>query len=185
MPYRLLALDLDGTLLDRRLVFSPAVRAAVAAAQAAGVRVTLATGRMIRTTEPFARELNISEPLICYQGAQVRAADGSLLHHISTPPELAAEVVALAESRDIYIQAYINDEIWIGAHRSEVDEYLSFSTVPIPVTVVPDLAALVRERAPTKLLWIAAPDLLERTLAEWGERWAGRLSIFRSHHRFG
>ena len=185
MPYRLLALDLDGTLLDRRLVFSPGVRAAVAAAQAAGVHVTLATGRMIRTTAPFASQLNISEPLICYQGAQVRASDGSLLHHISTPPALAGEVVALAESQDIYIQAYIDDEIWIGGQRPEVAEYLSFSTVPIPVHVAPDLAALVRERAPTKLLWIAAPEILERTLAEWGERWSGQLSIFRSHHRFG
>ena len=42
LPYRLLALDLDGTLLDQRLEFSPAVRAAVAAALAAGVQVTLA-----------------------------------------------------------------------------------------------------------------------------------------------
>ena len=183
--YRLLALDLDGTLLDERLEFSSAVRAAVAAAQAAGVHVTLATGRMVRTTKPFADELNITLPLICYQGAHIRAADGTVLYDHPTPPALAAALIERAQADNIYIQAYIDDEIWIGEQRPEVDEYLSFSTVPLVVNVVPDLAALVRERPPTKVLWIADAPVLERTLAEWGERWAGQLSIFRSHHRFG
>ncbi len=184
LPYRLLALDLDGTLLDQRLEFSPAVRAAVAAALAAGVQVTLATGRMRRTTQPFADQLNLELPLICYQGAQMRASDGTVLLDTPVAPEYAGEVVQFALERDLYIQAYIDDELWIQARRPELEIYLGFSTVPLPVNVVGDLAAKVRAAAPTKLLWIAEPPLLERTLVEWAERWAGKLSIFRSHHLF-
>jgi len=184
-PYRLLALDLDGTLLDRRLEFSPAVRSAVAAALDAGVQVTVATGRMVRTTRPLAAELKLGLPLICYQGAHMQAADGMVLHHTPVAPQYAAEVVQAALEHDLYIQAYIDDELWIQSRRPELDIYLSFSTVPIPVNVVPDLAAMVRESAPTKLLWIAEPPLLERALSEWSARWAGKLSIFRSHDMFG
>lgn len=185
LPYRLLALDLDGTLLDRRLVFSPAVRSAVAAALSAGVQVTLATGRMVRTTQPFATELNITLPLICYQGAHIRSADGTVLYNNPVSTQHAAEVVRMAQGRDIYIQAYLDDQLWVQGERPELDVYLSFSTVPLPVNQVDDLVATVSERAPTKLLWIADPPVLEQTLAEWADRWAGTLSIFRSHHLFG
>lgn len=121
LPYRLLALDLDGTLLDQRLEFSLAVRSAVAAALDAGVQVTLATGRMLRTTQPFASALNIELPLICYQGAQIQARDGTRLLHTPVAPEYAGELVQYALERDLYIQAYIDDELWIQDRRPELD----------------------------------------------------------------
>ncbi len=183
--YRLLALDLDGTLIDRSLQFRPAVQAAVAAAQAAGVTVTLATGRMVRTTRPFADQLNITSPLICYQGAHVQALSGEVIYDNPLDGALAAQIVQLAAARDIYIQAYINDELYIAAERPEADEYRSFSTVPLPVHAVGDLAAWVRTNPPTKLLWIAAPELLLETLDRWGAQFQGQASIFRSHDRFG
>ena len=52
--YKLLALDLDGTLITDDLVITPAVKAAIAAAVERGVVVTLATGRMFRSTVQFA-----------------------------------------------------------------------------------------------------------------------------------
>ena len=61
----------------------------------------------------------------------------------------------------------------------------SYATVPLPVNVEPDLVAMLRETAPTKLLWIADPDLLVLLLEQWSSQFKGRLSIFRSHDRFG
>src|SRR3954470_1292866 len=87
---RLLAIDLDGTLIGEDLVISPANRAAIAAAQAQGVRVTLATGRMFRSTVPFARELDITTPLICYQGALIRdPVSGETIYHQALPLAVA------------------------------------------------------------------------------------------------
>ena len=81
MSYRLLALDVDGTVAgkDRRL--SSVVRAAVAAAQEHGVHVTQATGREFRSASRFARDLGLSAPLICSEGAvtpvgRARTRDG-------------------------------------------------------------------------------------------------------------
>ena len=62
-------LDLDGTIMGDDGVISSRTRRALAAAQARGVEVTLATGRMFQATLPFARELRITSPLICYQGS--------------------------------------------------------------------------------------------------------------------
>lgn len=186
MPfYRLLALDLDGTLLDQRLEFSSATRSAIADAQAVGVAVTLATGRMERTTRPFADQLGITLPLICYQGAQIRAADGTVLHEDPVPTMCAADLIQHAIEHDFYIQVYYDDALWIQERRPELNEYLGFSLVEIPVHVVPNLADFAREHPPTKLLWIADHATLGHTIADWGERWADKLSIFRSHDRFG
>ena len=80
---RLLALDLDGTLMDDDMVIhSDRVRRAIAAAQERDVVVTLATGRMLDYTLPFADDLGITAPLICYQGGLIQAPDdaASQLH---------------------------------------------------------------------------------------------------------
>jgi len=77
---RLLALDLDGTVLTQDLHMSDRTRTAVAATRALGVHVVIATGRMYRSTLRYASMLDLPGPLICYQGGYVRerpAADGT------------------------------------------------------------------------------------------------------------
>src|ERR1700730_13839165 len=68
---RVVVLDLDGTTIDYRQRLHPRVRDAVRAA-AARVPVIVATGRMYRSALPWALELGVHEPLVCYQGALVR-----------------------------------------------------------------------------------------------------------------
>jgi Cof subfamily protein (haloacid dehalogenase superfamily) len=68
---KLIAFDLDGTLLGPNLKCSPRVKAAIARAQSMGRTVTLATGRGPSPTDKFAAELSITAPLICFQGGLV------------------------------------------------------------------------------------------------------------------
>ncbi|MBI3081082.1 MAG: HAD family phosphatase, partial [candidate division NC10 bacterium] len=69
MRYRLIAADVDGTLVDDRRRIPPAVREAVAEARASGCRLTLATGRMYASVLPFAEAVRTDAPLILYNGA--------------------------------------------------------------------------------------------------------------------
>ena len=69
---RAIVVDLDGTTIDYRQQLHPRIRAAVRAA-ARRMPVIIATGRMYRSTLPWAEELGVREPLVCYQGAMVRA----------------------------------------------------------------------------------------------------------------
>ena len=75
-PFRLLALDVDGTLLDREGRLRPSTAAAVARASAAGIRPVLCTGRRYRRARPVAERLGLDAPLVCNSGAIVKGADG-------------------------------------------------------------------------------------------------------------
>jgi hypothetical protein len=66
---RLIAIDVDGTLLRSDGTVAPADRAAIATALRRGIAVTLATGRLSSSTLPFARALELEVPLVCADGA--------------------------------------------------------------------------------------------------------------------
>lgn len=70
--FRLLALDIDGTLVNSRDELTPATRAAVLRAADAGIRVVLATGRRYSRTLPLVAPLGIDVPLITASGALVK-----------------------------------------------------------------------------------------------------------------
>lgn len=79
MRYRLLALDVDGTLLDSQHQLPPRVARAVVAARESGLTVTLATGKLLRSIEPLLMTLGLSGPQICLNGA-------ALMEDVGVPP---------------------------------------------------------------------------------------------------
>lgn len=74
MPISLLALDLDGTLLDSRGQISERNRVAIDDARGQGVHVALVTGRRFRDSRPVALELGLDVPLISHNGALTKHA---------------------------------------------------------------------------------------------------------------
>ncbi|MEP6704412.1 MAG: Cof-type HAD-IIB family hydrolase [Acidobacteriota bacterium] len=72
---KLLALDLDGTLLNSRGKIPDSNRRAIRAAEDAGVLVTIATGRRFRDGRPVGIELGLNAPLITHNGALLKYAD--------------------------------------------------------------------------------------------------------------
>jgi 5-amino-6-(5-phospho-D-ribitylamino)uracil phosphatase len=97
-PFRLLAVDLDGTLLDPHGKISARTHQAIAAARDTGTIVTLATSRRFTGAFPVARALGCIAALILYDGAQVRTyPDGDVLLTQSLGADVAqqsAEVMA-------------------------------------------------------------------------------------------
>lgn len=96
---KLLALDLDGTLLDSRGQITDANRRAIRAAEDGGVLVTIATGRRYRDARPVGLELELNAPLITHNGALLKYAESletvaySLLH-----PDTSAEVLRVGKA---------------------------------------------------------------------------------------
>jgi hypothetical protein len=70
----LFAADLDGTLVDRNDGIHARDREAIARARAAGVEVTIATGRLTSRTHPIARSLGLGSPMVCADGAVIACA---------------------------------------------------------------------------------------------------------------
>lgn len=186
MHYRLLALDIDGTVLGRDLRIPAGTIEAVRAFQAQGGRVTLATGRTLHTTAPFADALGVDGPLICYQGALIQDhRSGEVLLHEPVPPALAAEAVRRLLDAGVYVHAYIDDELYVPWVGAEVALYQSFSPRKLEVHPVDDLAAVVAARPPTKLLFIEHEDRVGPQLAGLQTHFVNRLHIVRSHAHFG
>jgi Cof subfamily protein (haloacid dehalogenase superfamily) len=90
---KLLALDLDGTLLDSKGKISDENRAAIRAAEDAGVLVTIATGRRFRDARPVGLELELNAPLVTHNGA--------LLKYAESLETVAASLLNLETTREI------------------------------------------------------------------------------------
>ncbi|MCI6751742.1 MAG: HAD hydrolase family protein, partial [Selenomonas bovis] len=72
---KLIALDLDGTLLNSEKRVTPYTRDVLRRVMARGVHVTLATGRMIGGAAYFGRQVGVNAPLICCNGGVVQGMD--------------------------------------------------------------------------------------------------------------
>ncbi len=110
MQYQLLALDVDGTILDPDGQIRPAVKRAVADVQARGLQVVLCTGRRFRTALPVAQALELNHPLIVHNGALVKAHDtGQTLYHCYLSPDVYRQCLNLlsqVSSPMLYIDAF-------------------------------------------------------------------------------
>lgn len=98
MSVRLIALDIDGTLLDSRWQVSEANRNAIAEARRRGIEVALVTGRRYDFAMPVARQLDIPLTMIVNNGALVRSNDGrTRLRHLLAR-RVAKQVLQLTKS---------------------------------------------------------------------------------------
>lgn len=109
MAIRLLALDLDGTLLNNRGHVSERNLAAIESVRAKGVRVALVTGRRFRDSRPIALELGLDIPLISHNGALTKHAQTlQTVAVLLLPLEAARE--ALRVGRDAGADALLSDD---------------------------------------------------------------------------
>ncbi len=93
---RLVALDLDGTLLTNDKRLTPRARSAVRALDARGVHVVVCTGRPPRSAVAYAAELGLRHPFVCFNGAALYDPER---HVVRVRHHLDAEVARLALAR--------------------------------------------------------------------------------------
>jgi 5-amino-6-(5-phospho-D-ribitylamino)uracil phosphatase len=95
---KLLALDLDGTVLDSKGRVPKENRLAIKAAEDAGVLVTIATGRRFRDAQHVGRELELNAPLITHNGALLKFADSLQIVNASLlATDVALEIVRVGK----------------------------------------------------------------------------------------
>lgn len=109
MAISLLALDLDGTLLDSGGRISERNRLAIENAREQGVRVALVTGRRFRDSRPVALELGLDIPLISHNGALTKHAN-TLQTVAVLPLPLTAAREALRVGREAGADALLSDD---------------------------------------------------------------------------
>ncbi|MBL8603510.1 MAG: HAD family phosphatase [Myxococcales bacterium] len=128
MRTQLLALDLDGTLLGHDNTLREVDVRAIAAARAAGIAVTLATGRLAAGALPTARALGLSTPLVCSDGAVViESPSGEVVYQHYLEARLIEEVTHALGDHALHAFWFSHDEIvgeeGAGALRSFVETW--------------------------------------------------------------
>jgi Cof subfamily protein (haloacid dehalogenase superfamily) len=110
VSYQVLALDIDGTILDPYGSLPAAVRDSVAAARNRGLWVILCTGRRFRTALPWARELELEGSIVVNNGTLVKdIQSGETLRHAYLPIDEYAAVISFIRRRGsplVYIDTY-------------------------------------------------------------------------------
>jgi Cof subfamily protein (haloacid dehalogenase superfamily) len=127
-PRLLLALDMDGTLLRDDKTIAPADVEAIRSASRHGILVTLATGRLTAGTLPTARELGLSAPLVCADGAVLLdPIEGRTLLRRSIVPEQATAAVRSLLDHELVPFVFLADTIHCDAagerHRAIVETW--------------------------------------------------------------
>lgn len=171
---QLLVLDIDGTIAGRSNQIRPTIKHAVQAAQAKGIHVAIATGRMFCSALRFYRDLGATLPLMTYQGALIKDPETQTVHrHWTVPQVRAAELLDYFEQPELRsrlsVHFYIDDQLYVRELTPETEDYLSRSTITaIPVG---DLRNTF-DREPTKILSVAEDiDLMEQVLTDLKQRY--------------
>ncbi|MBT2570055.1 Cof-type HAD-IIB family hydrolase [Planococcus sp. ISL-110] len=157
--YKMIAIDLDGTLFTDELTISPNTVTAIQKAIEMGTVVTIATGRMFSSAQLIAQQLGIHAPLITYQGAMIKSAGkADAMYERSVSPGIAEKLIGIAREKNIHLQVY-QDDILYGAEETE-KLVVYAEAVQVPYAIEPDLIGLA-QKGFTKLLFIDEPDVLD------------------------
>ncbi|HHV07269.1 MAG TPA: HAD family phosphatase [Firmicutes bacterium] len=157
--YRLLVLDLDGTLLDHKSQLSPVTEAAVKKAMAQGLKVTFATGRLFGDALPYAKRLGLTLPLILNHGALLQTLAGEVLASWQIDSISAQALVAIARQTGCACQLYSKGQLYLEKLAPWNKEYLKYSfTSP---KLIPDLTA-VAAHGPEQIDFLGEPEELKQ-----------------------
>lgn len=176
--FRLIAIDIDDTLLNDRIEVSSANRETLQKAMDLGVMVTIATGRMFRSALPVAEKLGIRIPIITYHGALIRdTVTKETLWERPVPLQLAQKVLEEGYRVDLHMNVYVGDSLFVHRITPEGTGYAKLAEVDInPVGNLLDFL----KQSPVKILFIADPDVLDRLNRELQDKFGPALYITKS-----
>jgi Cof subfamily protein (haloacid dehalogenase superfamily) len=183
MPPKLLAFDLDGTLLatDKRL--SAANRDALSDMAASGAVVALASGRLRASMQTVARQLDINPAMLTLNGAAVYTsadADADAIHSMGLQVNYSEELLAHAASRDFALNFYKDDRLhtvrkaktarWTDLYVDQTSSVYEF---------VDSLDSL-RGTGPDKIIFVGDKAELDNEEAWFREHWGDQVYIVRT-----
>ena len=189
-PFDLVVLDLDGTILDlyHHKEISPVVKAVIDDVQAAGIPVTIGTGRTLDYVRAHTGPLGITTPVVTTQGAVIGdPVTGEVLHETDMPLSVAREVAAWIDDRQPISVFYFGDEhghTRIVQNRTGPEPDFYDHVFGLPRIMAPTFAESLADdetHPPIKFIAINDPERETDIAPGLKERFAGRLSITRTH----
>ena len=187
MKYRLIAIDVDGTLVDSNQLVAPETQDAIRHAQDRGIQICIATGRSMKETLPVWRQLPLSDPplpMAVIGGAMVcdPVTQRTLYHRpidLEVALELDAVLAAAGHSSLAFVDGWRHDaDYYFGENgNGEAAMEMWFSKMNVRIRRGASLRSMPDMPAPMRINAVASAQEATSLARELAERFAGRLVI--------
>lgn len=158
---RLVACDLDDTLLNNGFLVSERNRAAIRRVTSQGVRFVVLTGRVTAATWPIVRSLDLKLPFGSFQGGRITdPVTEEVLHAAELDKKKIVDILAYAEKKDIHVNIYDEHQIFVKARNEWTDFYENFAR-RVPVQEVGSLVGFPFQKT-AKMVLIADHEKLKK-----------------------
>lgn len=182
MAIKLVAVDIDGTLLTSNRELTPDVYQAVQDAKAAGVKVVITTGRPIAGVKQLLEDLNLREP-----GDYVITFNGGLVQDTASGQELVKETISyddyldlelLARKLGVHMHAITKDGIYT-ANRN-IGKYTIHEATLVSMPVFYRTPEEMADKEIVKIMFIDEPEILDAAIAKIPEDYQKRFGLVKS-----
>lgn len=159
MQYKLVAVDIDGTLLNSDGIITEKTKHAIKSAVEKGVLFSICTGRPIQGVESFNSLLNLDSPFITYNGAMiVMGKSKDILFHQSLTAEVSRDILSIAKDLGTTVIIWSNNQLFVYELNEKVDYYRKAAKVE-PI-LIEDEEEVIKSGV-TKILWYDDPEKLD------------------------
>ena len=163
--YKLVAIDIDDTLINDDNIMTEGTLAALNAAHEQGVVIALATGRMFAGAYPVAKQVGLDIPVISYQGALIKDLESNtVLYEKSVPSNVVEKIIKFSKEKDVHLQIYSGDQLYARVDNDRVRTYAANQNLPYHIEPNFDTRFLVEPV--TKMLIYEEPELIDTLLNE-------------------
>lgn len=185
MNVRLVAIDLDDTLLKTDLSVSEGNRRALRRAEAAGIRIVLASGRNFISMSEYTAMLHLDKSgnyLICSNGAEIlEAGDGRVIGQLRFSPQTCLDIASDIEDHGFPWQVYNDGKIICSRPNSWAMRDRQLTGQPLVVSVSKEETFA---RGEVKFVIPGDPEKIALLYAEFKEKYAGKAEIMTSKPYF-
>jgi Cof subfamily protein (haloacid dehalogenase superfamily) len=181
MKYKIIAFDIDDTLLNTKKQLTPATEKALLNAQSEGIKLVVASGRLPYGVRPFAERLKVLENngyYMGFNGGAVLNSRGELISTTYLDSKYIEPVYDVLRPLNITTMVHKGDVIY---RDRKVNEYTHIETeaVGLPLNPVDDIARFV-DWDIHKFLLAGDPELLKQTEKVLLEKFGGEVDIYLS-----
>lgn len=184
--YKILALDIDGTLTNTKKEVTGRVKSAIKKLYDKNIPVLLVSGRPTEGILPVAEEIKLIENngyILSFNGGKIiRAGDNKVIYSKAIDNDLVGDICDFAEKNKLAILTYKDGKI---ITTDENDEYVKIEArINRLSTIKVEDMKKEAPKNPDKFLIVGKPEILEKKVIEMAEKFKGRLNIFRSEPYF-
>lgn len=181
--YKLLAFDLDGTLMRHDLIIPQSAVKAIKKAQKNGIICIIATGRVYSSAKIFAQKLGIKGPIITLQGALIKEVrSGKEIFYKSISKSTALKIIDLIRKLKLQALMNIKGRVLVESKTPELEIYKNITLSNIEF--VDDFKKHLKE-PPTKFMIMSYDQgLIDKTEKRFHKELGKKINLFKSLPRF-